>query len=51
MIRPLRGHAPVRHILAAIRSGDRDPIVDGFVDGLIAAGAAMTPARRLSVVA
>jgi DNA-binding transcriptional LysR family regulator len=51
VIRPLRGHTPVRHILAAIRTGDRDPVVDAFVDGLISAGAAMSPARRLSVVA
>lgn len=51
VIRPLRGHTPVRHILAAVRA-DRDPVVDAFVDGLLAAGAAMSaPARRLSVVA
>lgn len=53
VIRPLRGHVPVRHILAAVRSGDRDrdPVLDAFVDGLQAAGAAMAPARRLAVVA
>jgi DNA-binding transcriptional LysR family regulator len=51
VIRPLRGHTPVRQILAAVRT-ERDSIVDGFLDGLLAAGAAMSaPARRLSVVA
>jgi DNA-binding transcriptional LysR family regulator len=50
VLRPLRGHTPVRHILAAART-DREPLVDAFIEGLRATAATLVPPRRLSAVA
>jgi DNA-binding transcriptional LysR family regulator len=52
VVRPLRGRPPVRHIIAAVRAGEREPIVDRFVDGLRAAAQALPSAGpRLAAVA
>jgi DNA-binding transcriptional LysR family regulator len=52
IVRPLRGRPPVRHILAAVRAGERDPLVDRFIDGLRAAAQALpSAAPRLASVA
>jgi DNA-binding transcriptional LysR family regulator len=52
VVRPLRGRPPVRHIIAAVRAGEREAIVDRFVDGLRAAAQALPSAGpRLAAVA
>jgi DNA-binding transcriptional LysR family regulator len=50
VLRPLRGAAPVRGILAAV-ADDRPEIVDDFVDALRAAGRELAGKDRLSAVA
>jgi DNA-binding transcriptional LysR family regulator len=50
VLRPLKGAAPSRTILAAVAQ-DRDPIVDAFVEALRAAGDALDGKARLTAVA
>lgn len=50
VLRPLKGPAPSRKILAAV-SKERDPLVDVFVEALQAAGDELDGKTRLSVVA
>jgi DNA-binding transcriptional LysR family regulator len=42
VVLPVRGRAPARHILAAVRTGEQDPLVEHMVESLRAA------ARRLA---
>ena len=42
VVLPLRGRAPARQILAAVRSGEQDPLVEHMVESLRSA------ARRLA---
>jgi DNA-binding transcriptional LysR family regulator len=52
VVRPLRGRPPMRHILAAVRAGERDPIVDSFLEGLRAAAQSLPViSPRLAAVA
>lgn len=48
VIRPLRGRPPVRQVLAAVRSGEREPLVDAFVTGLQCAATALAQPRALA---
>jgi DNA-binding transcriptional LysR family regulator len=50
VLRPLKGAAPSRTILAAV-SKDRDPLVDTFVEALRAAGDELDGKTRLTAVA
>src|SRR5215207_5215077 len=50
VLRPLKGAAPSRTILAAVAK-DRDALVDAFVDALRAAGDELDGKARLTVVA
>jgi len=50
VLRPLKGSAPSRTILAAV-SKERDPLVDAFVEALQAAGDELDGKTRLTVVA
>jgi DNA-binding transcriptional LysR family regulator len=50
VLRPLKGAAPSRTILAAVAK-DRDPLVDTFVEALRAAGDELDGKTRLTVVA
>ena len=50
VLRPLKGAAPSRTILAAV-AADRDPIVDAFVEALRAAGDELDGKARLTAVA
>jgi len=49
VVLPLRGRAPARTILAAVRSGERDPLVEHMVESL--RSAALTLGRRASLAA
>jgi DNA-binding transcriptional LysR family regulator len=52
VVRPLRGRPPVRHILAAVRAGEREPLVEHFLEGLRAAAQTVPAASpRLHAVA
>ena len=51
VIRPLRGRSPERDVLAAVRAGERSPIVEEFVDALRAAGRELAGAPELTLVA
>ena len=50
VLRPLKGDAPSRTILAAVAK-DRDPLVDTFVEALQAAGDELNGKARLTAVA
>jgi DNA-binding transcriptional LysR family regulator len=50
-VRPLRGRPPMRRISAALRIGDRDPLVEQVIEALRAAGRALPSGRALSAVA
>ena len=48
---PLRGRAPSRQILAAVRSGEQDPLVEHMVESLRRAARALAGAPTLVAVA
>ncbi len=48
---PLRGRAPSRQILAAVRTGDQDPLVEHMVEALRRAAGALAGTRKLVAVA
>jgi DNA-binding transcriptional LysR family regulator len=49
VVLPLRGRAPARHIFAAVRTGERDPLVEHMVESL--RGAARALAGRPALAA
>ena len=49
VVLPLRGRAPARTILAAVRSGERNPLVEHMVESL--RSAALTLGRRAALAA
>jgi DNA-binding transcriptional LysR family regulator len=51
VIRPLRGTPPARRIQAAVRVGERNPLVDHVIEALRAAAHAMPAGRALVAVA
>jgi DNA-binding transcriptional LysR family regulator len=51
VIRPLRGCPPSRRIQAAVRAGERDPLVDHVIEALRAAAHALPTGRALAAVA
>jgi len=48
---PLRGQPPARRIQAAVRVGEKDPLVDHVIEALRAAGRALPSGRALTAVA
>ena len=46
VVLPLRGRAPARQILAAVRTGEQDPLVEHMVESLRALPARSRAARR-----
>ncbi len=51
VVLPLRGRAPSRQILAAVRTGDQDPLVEHMVEALRRAAGAIAGKRTLVAVA
>ncbi|MBI5106260.1 MAG: LysR family transcriptional regulator, partial [Solirubrobacterales bacterium] len=48
VVRPVRGRAPERRILAAVRAGERDALVDETLEALRTAARAMLSAQPLA---
>src|SRR5918997_126146 len=51
VVLPLRGRAPSRQVLAAVRSGEQDPLVEHFVESLRRAARALAGVPTLVAVA
>ena len=51
VVLPVRGRAPARQIIAAVRSGEEDPLVEHMVESLRAASRTLAGRPALSVVA
>ena len=51
VVLPVRGRAPARQIIAAVRSGEEDPLVEHMVESLRAASRTLAGRPTLSVVA
>jgi DNA-binding transcriptional LysR family regulator len=51
VVLPVRGAAPARRVLAAVRSGEENPLVDHMVESLRAASRTLAGRPALSVVA
>jgi len=51
VVLPLRGRAPTRHVLAAVRTGERDPLVDHFIEAARRAARALAGVPTLVAVA
>jgi DNA-binding transcriptional LysR family regulator len=48
---PLRGHAPARQIVAAVRAGERDPLVEHLIEALRSAAHRLAHGGALAAVA
>ena len=51
VVLPVRGRAPARHILAAVRTGEQDPLVEHMVESLRAAARRLAGGPPLAAVA
>ena len=51
VVLPLRGSAPARHILAAVRAGQQDPLVEHMIESLRSAAHRLAGRPALAVVA
>jgi DNA-binding transcriptional LysR family regulator len=51
VVLPLRGSAPSRRVLAAVRAGERDPLADHLIEALRAAGRGLGAAPTLTAAA
>jgi DNA-binding transcriptional LysR family regulator len=51
VVLPLRGRAPARHILAAVRTGEDDPLVEHMVEALRGAARRLAGGPPLAAVA
>src|SRR4051812_15082748 len=51
VVRPVRGRAPARRIVAAVRAGERDPLVDHAVESLRAAARSVLAAGPSALAA
>jgi DNA-binding transcriptional LysR family regulator len=51
VVLPLRGRAPARHILAAVRSGEDDPLVEHMIEALRGAARRLAGGPPLAAVA
>ena len=47
VVLPVRGRAPARQIIAAVRSGEEDPLVEHMVESLRAASRTLAGGRRV----